>query len=92
MAFQDNMNHEQWADIYKKLVFWELQMDHKDNEEMGDVLDMQKTEANTNFARFIMRNYEGWLNDPRRTTPSFAPVMKENFSGVRKEISLRYSC
>ena len=64
MAFQDVMNHEQWADIYKKLVFWELQMDHKDNEEMGDVLDMQKTEANANFAKFVIRNYDSWLNDP----------------------------
>ena len=69
MAFQDNMNHEQWADIYKKLVFWELQMDHKDNEEMGDVLDMQKTEANANFAKFIIRNYDSWLNDPNSEKP-----------------------
>ena len=29
MAFQDKMNHEEWAEIYKKLVFWELQMDHQ---------------------------------------------------------------
>ena len=43
MAFQDDMNHEEWADIYKKLVFWELQMDQADNEDMGDVLDMQKS-------------------------------------------------
>jgi DNA-binding NarL/FixJ family response regulator len=27
MAFLDDMNHEEWADIYKKLVFWELQME-----------------------------------------------------------------
>jgi len=26
MALLDNMNHEQWADIYKKLVYWELQL------------------------------------------------------------------
>ena len=69
MAFQDRMNHEQWADIYKKLVFWELEMDHKDNEEMGDVLSMQQTEANANFAKFIMRNYESWLNDPKAEKP-----------------------
>lgn len=69
MAFQDRMNHEQWADIYKKLVFWELEMDHKDNEEMGDVLSMQQTEANANFAKFIMRNYESWLNDPKADKP-----------------------
>src|SRR5687767_3676795 len=43
MAFQDVMNHEQWADIYKKLVFWELQMDQTDNQEMGDVLEDRKS-------------------------------------------------
>src|SRR5687767_15049682 len=70
MAFQDQMNHEQWADIYKKLVFWELQMD--ENNEMAEVLDMQKTEANAAFAKFIMRNYEGWLNDPKSDKPTMS--------------------
>lgn len=69
MAFMEDMNHEQWADIYKKLVHWELQMDQPDNEEMGDVLETQKTEANSNFARFIMRNYDSWLNDPKSDKP-----------------------
>jgi DNA-binding response OmpR family regulator len=66
MAFQENMNHEQWADIYKKLVFWELQVE---SNEMSEVLEMQKNEANANFAKFIMRNYEGWLNDPKSDKP-----------------------
>jgi DNA-binding response OmpR family regulator len=66
MAFQDNMNHEQWADIYKKLVFWELQME---SAEMAEVLEMQKIEANANFAKFIMRNYDSWLNDPKSDRP-----------------------
>src|SRR6187402_1238401 len=57
MAFMDDMNHEQWADIYKKLVHWELQMDQPDNQEMGEVMDMQKTEANTNFSKFVIRQY-----------------------------------
>jgi CheY-like chemotaxis protein len=69
MAFMDDMNHEQWADIYKKLVHWELQMDQPDNQEMGDVLDMQKTEANANFSKFITRNYESWLNNPNADKP-----------------------
>lgn len=69
MAFMEEMNHEEWADIYKKLVHWELQMDQPDNEEMGDVLDTQKTEANANFAKFVMRKYESWLNDPKSDKP-----------------------
>ncbi len=78
MAFQDNMNHEEWADIYKKLVHWELQIDQTDNDDMSEVLDMQKTEANSNFARFIIRNYESWLNDPKSDKPLMShQIMKK---------------
>ncbi len=69
MAFLDDMNFEQWADIYKKLVYWELQLDESDNQNMAEVLDMQKVEANTNFCRFIKRNYESWLNDANVAKP-----------------------
>ncbi|MBN8650912.1 MAG: PglZ domain-containing protein [Cytophagales bacterium] len=69
MAFLDDMNHEQWADIYKKLVFWELQMEEADNRDMGEVLEMQKVEANVNFCRFLKRNYENWLNNPNVDRP-----------------------
>lgn len=78
MAFQDNMNHEQWADIYKKLVYWELQIDQNSNQDMGEVLDMQKTEANANFAKFIIRNYDSWLNNPTAEKPLLShQVMKK---------------
>lgn len=87
MAFQENMNHEEWADIYKKLVFWELQMDHADNQDMGEVLDMQKTEANANFAKFIIRNYDSWLNDPKAEKPllSHQLMKKKVFPEIGKK-------
>ncbi|CAN5453233.1 PglZ domain-containing protein [soil metagenome] len=68
MAFLDDLNHEAWADIYKKLVFWELEMDQSDAS-MSEVLDSQKVEANVNFCRYIKRNYESWLNDPKVSKP-----------------------
>ncbi len=68
MAFLDDLTHEAWADIYKKLVFWELQIDQADAS-MSEVLDSQKVEANANFCRFIKRNYERWLNDPQVSKP-----------------------
>ncbi len=68
MAFLDDMDHVQWSDIYKKLVFWELQIEEADRE-MAEVLDMQKVEANVNFSRFIKRNYENWLNNPKVEKP-----------------------
>ncbi|MEQ1586361.1 MAG: bifunctional response regulator/alkaline phosphatase family protein, partial [Cyclobacteriaceae bacterium] len=77
MAFLDDMNHEQWADIYKKLVFWELQIEEADRE-MAEVLEMQKVEANLNFCRFVKRNYENWLNNPKIDKPLLShQVMKK---------------
>jgi len=78
MAFLDDMSHEQWADIYKKLVYWELQMEEADNRDMAEVLDMQKVEANLNFCRFIKRNYESWLNNTNIDKPLLShQVMKK---------------
>ncbi|HRI80126.1 MAG TPA: bifunctional response regulator/alkaline phosphatase family protein [Cyclobacteriaceae bacterium] len=77
MAFLDEMNYEEWADIYKKLVFWELQMDQSDAS-MAEVLESQKVEANVNFCRFIKRHYEEWLNDPKVPKPLLShQVMKK---------------
>jgi CheY-like chemotaxis protein len=78
MAFMDEMNHEEWADIYKKLVFWELQLDQADNEEMSEILDAQKTEANANFAKFVIKNYDRWLNEPNADKPLLShQIMKK---------------
>jgi CheY-like chemotaxis protein len=69
MAYNDNIGHAEWVDIYKKLVFWELEIDSAENKSMAEVLDMQKDEANSNFCKFIIENYEDWLNDPAVDKP-----------------------
>lgn len=69
MAFNDYLNQAEWAEVYKKLIYWELEMSSVGNVEMGEVLDMQKSEANLNFAKFVMENYEDWLNDPGSDRP-----------------------
>jgi CheY-like chemotaxis protein len=69
MAFNDNLNHEEWAETYAKLVYWELEIENTQNQEMQEVLENQKNEANTNFVRFIEDNYEDWLNDADTDRP-----------------------
>ena len=68
MSFGDNLDHTEWAEVHKKLIYWELELDGTENS-MGEVLDMQKSEANSNFAKFIMNSYEDWLNDPKSEKP-----------------------
>jgi len=78
MACNDASTHREWADIYKRLTYWELEIDETENKSMQDVLDTQKTEANSSFAKFIKTNYLDWLNDPKIEKPLLSPrVMKE---------------
>jgi CheY-like chemotaxis protein len=69
MAFNDRIDFNEWADIYKKLIFWELEIESTESKEMTEILEMQKNEANTNFAKFIEENYEDWLNDANIDRP-----------------------
>ena len=55
MAFDEDLDHVEWADIYKKLIYWELEMDETDDKSMSEILDMQKSEANRNFVNFIIK-------------------------------------
>jgi len=69
MAVNGYMDHNEWADIFKKLVFWELEFENTQNREMAEILNMQMLEANTNFARFIKENYQYWLEDNDEQKP-----------------------
>jgi CheY-like chemotaxis protein len=75
MSFSDKLNFEEWVDIYKKLIFWELEIDNSDNKQMGEILEMQKSEANTHFSKFISNNYENWLNTNSGNKPMLSHQM-----------------
>src|ERR1700748_1834503 len=62
MALNSNPDYNEWMDIYKKLVYWELEMQKSDSPEMQEVLQQQKSEANTEFFKFVSRNYASWIN------------------------------
>ena len=63
MAFGDDLDHDEWADIYRKLVYWELEFDETKDKGMTEVLVNQKDEANSGFVKFVMNHYTDWLND-----------------------------
>ncbi|WP_430613082.1 PglZ domain-containing protein [Flavobacterium sp. JP2137] len=57
-------SHEDWSDLYKKLVFWEQKLENVDDQNLIDILESQKAEANTQFGKFVEKNYEYWINNP----------------------------
>ncbi len=62
MQINDSCSLDEWKDVYRKLVYWELELSTTDSD-MTDVLKMQKTEANHAFSKFIRRNYVDWVTD-----------------------------
>lgn len=63
MALSSNPDHEEWKDLYKKLVYWELEMSRSDSSEMMEVLQSQKAEANTEFYKYVSKNYANWIKN-----------------------------
>jgi len=63
MQINDSLTYEDWVEVYKKLVYWELELAQTNNG-MDEMLKMQKAEANTTFTKFIKKNYQNWFDFP----------------------------
>lgn len=63
----------QWEEIYRKLVFWELELERLDDSGMYEVFRMQKSEAGLGFSRFIRNNYLAWFSDKSKNKPLLSP-------------------
>ncbi len=78
MALNSNPTYNEWMGIYKELVYWELSLQKSDSPEMQEILQSQKSEANTEFFKFISRNYALWLKDKATDKPVMShTLMKE---------------
>src|SRR4051794_12958925 len=49
MALNSSPDFNEWMDIYKKVVYWELEMEKSDSPEMREIFQSQKQEANHEF-------------------------------------------
>lgn len=56
----DARSIEEWYDVYRNLVHWELTLASADTN-MDELLKMQKIEANNAFCKFVKKNYESWV-------------------------------
>ena len=77
MTEVNNVNsHQEWAELYKKLIYWELELEKADNPDMKNILDMQKSEANKEFFKFISKHYLKWLKEPgKESTPTLSHTL-----------------
>lgn len=89
MQINDSFSYQDWMDVYKKLVYWELELEQAENQ-MTDVLRMQKEEADSTFVKFIKKNYESWFTDANVDRPMLSHELfkKQLFPLLDKEESV----
>ena len=78
--------YNDWADLYRKLVFWESELEKSTDQGMSEILKMQENEANNSFSKFMINNYLDWLNPDKTGNPilSNALFSKKIFPQVQK--------
>ena len=79
----NSMDLNEWIALFKKLNFWERQLEMSD-ENMYEIFDMQKEEANQLFSKYIDKNYIDILNDKEHIT-SHNLLKKELFPKLKNE-------
>ncbi|WP_062054787.1 PglZ domain-containing protein [Aquimarina longa] len=63
-------SYEEWCDLYQKLIYWELQLENIEDTGMFEILESQKVEANSQFCKFVDKNYPNWFDGNHE-----APIM-----------------
>ena len=68
MSVSEKLSFQEWTDVYKKLVYWEMQLDETSEDGMKEVLETQKADANRAFCKFVTQNYLSFLQNDNSGT------------------------
>ncbi len=68
MQISDCRTFDDWVNVYKKLVRWELELSSADSN-MTEMLATQKEEADLGFAKYVRNNYIDWINADSGSRP-----------------------
>jgi CheY-like chemotaxis protein len=63
------LNYRDWTELYKKIVFWESELEKSTDSGMTEILKMQENDANNAFSKFMINNYLSWLNPESTNKP-----------------------
>ena len=69
---------EDWMEVYKHLVYWEMKLSGSDNR-MNELLLMQKRDANSSFCKFVKKEYEKWVTSDNHPLMSHELFKKKVF-------------
>lgn len=69
MEMYDINDFAGWENMYRKLVYWELELAKSGDTGMDEILAMQKRDANNGWSKFVSQNFLNFLKKPDAKTP-----------------------
>lgn len=72
-----NLEPNDWLDAAKTLAEWNLEVDENQDQGILGMLEGTHKEWNTEFTKYIEKNYKNWLHSDDR--PMFSPDIVEKF-------------
>ncbi len=75
MEITGGLNQTEWVDAYKKIVNWEMRVDANEATGVGEILSQQKEQANTEFSKFVIKNYFDWVDRNKEVGPIMSHSM-----------------
>jgi CheY-like chemotaxis protein len=64
-----------WTELYRKIVFWESELEKSSDQGMAEILSLQENEANNLFSKFIAGNYLDWMKPDTINKPVLSPSL-----------------
>jgi CheY-like chemotaxis protein len=92
MELSDNLDFESWVTLYRKLIYWELELSSSPDTGMDEILLMQKSEANREWTKFIKQNYINYLRKTDSTPAMSHTVVKRKLMPELERPRARFSC
>jgi YesN/AraC family two-component response regulator len=68
----------EWTEIFKKLTFWELELEKNTDQSLLEIFSFQKNEANQQFCDFVEDHYIEWLNGKSKESPLMSHTLFKN--------------
>lgn len=72
MDINSGLDFQEWSEVYKRIINWELKLDQSEATDMSEILSNQKSEANQAFSKYVEKNYKDWIKEDE------GPLMSHN--------------
>ena len=85
MSINELDTHNDWADFYTKMLYWEMELEGLDDLAMLEIFQNQMKEANRLFSKFIENNYTDWIQNNTGPILSHQILKEKLFPLIKKE-------